>query len=122
MTARASGAFASLPTSQPSAIGDRPTMVVRLVIRIGRSRVRPARTTASLQRQAVAAQLVRVLDRSTPFDTTMPTIMMMPMNDVVDSVVWVRKSARMTPISPMGTENMMMNGSFSDGTATPCTM
>ena len=52
--------------------------------------------------------------RSTPFETTIPTIMMMPMKDVVDSVVRVRNSARMTPMSPMGTENMMMNGSFSE--------
>ncbi len=44
----------------------------------------------------------------------MPTIMMIPMNDVTLSVVLVRNSAQMTPIMPSGTENMMMNGSRSD--------
>ena len=55
----------------------------------------------------------------TPFDTTMPTIMMIPMKDVTFSVVRVRKSAQMTPIIPSGTENMMMKGSRSDGTGRP---
>ena len=44
----------------------------------------------------------------------MPTIMMMPMNDVTLSVVFVRNSAQMTPIMPSGTENMMTKGSSSE--------
>ena len=51
---------------------------------------------------------------STPFETTMPTIMMMPMKDVVVRVVRVRNRAQMTPIMPSGTENMMMKGSRSE--------
>jgi len=55
-------------------------------------------------------------------DTTMPTIMMMPMKDVTLSVVRVRKSAQMTPIIPSGTENMMMNGSRSERNCEAMTM
>ena len=57
-------------------------MVVRLVMRIGRSRVRPARTTASPgRRPRRRSSFVYSISR-TPFDTTIPTIMMMPMKDV----------------------------------------
>jgi hypothetical protein len=41
---------------------------------------------------------------------------------VVESVVRVRKSARITPISPIGTENMMMKGSLSDRNCEAMTM
>jgi hypothetical protein len=112
MTARASGAFASPPTSQPSAIGRRPKTVARLVIRIGRSRVRPARTTASPSGSPRRLSSLVYSTRSTPFETTIPTIMMMPMNEVVERVVRVTNRARMTPMRPIGTENMMMNGSL----------
>src|SRR5207245_2021268 len=47
MTAIASGWFASVPTPKASAIGRRPTTVVRTVIKIGRRRIRPARGTAT---------------------------------------------------------------------------
>ncbi len=40
--------------------------------------------------------------------------MMMPIIDVVDRVVSVRKRIRITPGNPIGTENMMMKGSISD--------
>ena len=44
----------------------------------------------------------------------MPSIMMTPIMEVVESVVSVRNNIRMTPGKPIGTENMMMNGSTSD--------
>jgi hypothetical protein len=44
-------------------------------------------------------------------DTTIPTIAMIPMKDSMLSVVPVRSSVQTTPISPIGTENMMMKGS-----------
>ena len=63
MTARASGRLVSLPSPMPSAIGIRPTMVAMVVIRIGRSRVRPASMVASMQRLAARAQHVREVDQ-----------------------------------------------------------
>ena len=45
--ARARGACASAPSPMPSARGSSPRMVVRVVMRIGRSRRRPASATAS---------------------------------------------------------------------------
>ena len=47
MTTRASGTCSSLPSPMPSDIGTRPSAVAIDVIRIGRSRVRPASSTAS---------------------------------------------------------------------------
>ena len=52
---------------------------------------------------------------STPFDTTMPTIMMIPMK-LFTLRAWcpVRYSARNTPVTPSGTLNMITSGSISD--------
>ena len=52
----------------------------------------------------------------------MPTIMMIPMKDVVDRVVLVTYSAQNTPINPMGTENMITKGSMSDRNCEASTM
>ena len=64
MTTRASGTCSSLPSPMPSDIGTRPSMVAIDVIRIGRSRVRPASLHRLAQRQPVApAQHVGVVDQ-----------------------------------------------------------
>ena len=47
MMARANGAYCSLPASSAIAIGIRPRIVAREVMRIGRKRTRHARATAS---------------------------------------------------------------------------
>jgi hypothetical protein len=114
ITAMASGWFASVPTPKASAMGRRPTTVVSVVMRIGRSRIRPARGTATCSGSPWRRRSLMYSTSRTPFDTTMPTIMMMPMNDVVESVVLVRYSAQKTPMSPMGTENMIVKGSLSE--------
>jgi len=47
ITARASGMFVSAPSPKPTAIGIMAMIVASAVMRIGRSRIRPARRTAS---------------------------------------------------------------------------
>jgi len=49
-----------------------------------------------------------------PFETTTPTIVITPMKEMIDSVVWVSSSIQMTPMIPNGTVNMITNGSTSD--------
>ena len=100
----------------------RPTTVQRLVIRMGRSRVRPPWMTASRTPSPWRRSSFMYSTSRTPFETTMPTIMMIPMKDVTFSVVRVRKSDQMTPIIPSGTENMMMKGSRSERNCEAMTM
>ena len=81
---------------------------------IGRIRMRDASTTA---RRSGAPSRRRWFAKSTrrmELDTTMPTMTIVPMNDSMLSVVPVASSTATTPISPMGTENMMMKGSRKD--------
>ena len=114
MTARASGMLVSLPSPMPSAMGSRPAMVAMVVMRMGRSRVFPACTVASTSGCPRSRRTRAKSTSSTPFDTTMPTIMMMPMKLFTLSVVPVSQSAMNTPLTPSGTENMMTSGSSSD--------
>ncbi len=114
MTDRASGRFVSLPSPMPSAMGASPTMVAIVVIRIGRSRVRPAATVASMRDWPRARSTFAKSTRSTPLETTMPTIMMMPMALLTLSVVPVAQSMTNTPVTPSGTVNMMTSGSSRD--------
>ena len=51
---------------------------------------------------------------STPFETTMPTIMMMPMKLFTLRLVPVTNSITNTPPTPSGTLNMMTSGSTSE--------
>ncbi len=71
-------------------MGRRPTTVANTVMRIGRSRTRPARGTASASGIPCRRSSLMYSTSSTPFETTMPTIMMIPMNEVLESVVSVR--------------------------------
>src|SRR6266849_5166649 len=114
MTARASGRFVSLPSPMPSAIGTRPTMVAMVVMRIGRSRVRPASTVASIRSLPRSRSTLAKSTSRTPFETTMPTIMMIPMKLFTESVVPVSQSMRNTPEMPSGTLNMITKGSSSE--------
>ena len=50
----------------------------------------------------------------TPFETTIPTIMMMPIALLTLIVVFVAASIANTPLTPSGTLNMMTSGSSSD--------
>ena len=116
MTARASGRFVSLPSPMPERHRHAgPTIVAIVVIRIGRSRVRPASIVASISGLPRARSTLAKSTSSTPFDTTMPTIMMMPMK-----LFTLQRRARQprastnTPVTPSGTLNMMTSGSSSD--------
>ena len=62
-------------------------MVAMVVIRIGRRRVRPASTVASRSGLPARRSTLAKSTSSTPFETTMPTIMMMPMKLLTESVV-----------------------------------
>ena len=114
ITARASGRLVSLPSPIPSAIGIKPTIVATVVIRIGRRRVRPASMVASSSGLPRPRSTLAKSTSSTPFDTTMPTIMMMPMKLFTLRVVPVSHSARNTPVTPSGTLNMITRGSIND--------
>jgi len=46
--------------------------------------------------------------------TTIPTIVITPMKDMIDRVTWVSSNIQTTPISPSGTVNMITKGSTSD--------
>jgi len=123
ITARASGRFVSLPSPMPSAMGTRPTMVAMVVMRMGRSRVRPARTTAeTMSRPSRSRSTLAKSTSSTPLETTIPTIMMIPMKLLTESVVPVTQSMRKTPETPSGTLNMITSGSSSERNCEASTM
>ena len=63
ITAMAMGAFDSEPSPSPIAMGMRPRIVQRVVMRMGRSLVRPPSTTASSIPRPRRAQPVRVVDQ-----------------------------------------------------------
>ena len=64
MTARPSGAFASLPRARPSAIGTRAKKAARAVITTGRTRIDAALRIASVGRQALLhAQVLGEVDQ-----------------------------------------------------------
>ena len=94
--------------------GTSPSTVAMVVIRIGRSRVRPASIVASMIEMPRARSTLAKSTRSTPLDTTIPTIMMIPMKLLTESLVPETYSIRNTPEMPRGTLNMMTSGSTSD--------
>ena len=90
-------------------------MVAMVVIRIGRRRVRPASIVASMSGLPRRRSTLAKSTSSTPFETTMPTIMMMPMKLFTLSVVLRDVEHQRTRREmPSGTLNMMTSGSSSD--------
>ena len=109
--ALARGAEASEPSPSFIAIGIRPATVASAVIRIGRILILADSSAACLnscpwRRRSLAKSTSKI-----EFETTIPTITMIPMNDSMFSVVPVNHSVQMTPINPIGTANMMISGS-----------
>src|SRR5713101_2161748 len=93
------------------AIGIKPRIVASEVIKMGRSRKRDATETASRSgfpswRMRLANSTIKML-----FDTTIPTIITTPINDITFSVVPVANRNSSTPASPGGIASKMMNGS-----------
>ena len=87
ITARASGAFCSLPSSNPSDIGIIPAIMAQPVMMIGRSRplaaVMAARSAGMpSSRRWRSAKLTSMI----AFETATPTAMIAPMNDSMFSV------------------------------------
>ena len=111
---RASGAYCSLPASSARAIGIMPRIVAKEVIKTGRKRTRQAVATASsmgmpsLLRDRVNSTM-RML-----FETTIPVIMMTPINDITLTVVCVTSKNRMTPVMPGGIASRMIRGSMNE--------
>ncbi len=114
MIARASGAYCSLPASIPSAIGIMPSSVASDVIRIGRRRILHASTVASSRgrpwlRKIFVKSTMRML-----LETTMPVIMIVPINDMMLSVLPVRRRISTTPARPGGIAIRMIKGSMNE--------
>ena len=97
-------------------------MVAIVVIKIGRSRVLPASTVASISGCPRLRSTLAKSTSSTPLLTTMPTIMITPMKLFTDRVVPVRYSASTTPARPSGTLHMITSGSSSDLNCAASTM
>ena len=81
ITAIANGCCICAPGPKPSANGRRPKLVVRLVIRIGLKRTRPAVTKASCSGIPCSRNWPIYSMRMIPFFTSKPTTMIAPIND-----------------------------------------
>jgi hypothetical protein len=105
ITTRAMGAWTSPPSPWPSAIGIIASTVVSVVMRIGRSRVRPACSTACRRgRPSRRRRRFMESNRTMALLTTMPASMITPMKAWILKVVLERKSISTTPIAATGTE------------------
>ncbi len=104
----------SAPSPKPSAIGVSARTVVRVVIRIGRSRIRPPATIASVF--AIPSRRSRLMQSTSTiaFFTTMPASMITPMSTMTLTVEPENTSAQTTPIAPSGIVNRIRNGCRSD--------
>src|SRR5208282_4702116 len=114
MMARANGAYASLPVPSFMAIGSNPTTVAKEVTRMGRNWLRHARETASRNgRLSSRSRLVNSTMRML-LDTTIPTTITTPINDITLRVVPVTNSISNTPVNPVGTASKINSGSVND--------
>ena len=93
MTAIASGCCICAPGPMPRARGTSPRIVHRLVMRIGRNRVRPARIRASCSGIPSARSWPMYSIRMISFFTSRPISRIAPMNDETFSGVPVIQSA-----------------------------
>ena len=94
----------------PSASGNMPAIIAAVVMRMGRRRVCPASTMASLR---AMPSRVRRWTKSTSrmeFFVTNPISMMMPMIENRFSVLPHSNNARNTPTSDRGSAVMMVMG------------
>ena len=108
------GARISAPCPRARAKGSIPNIMARVVIKIGRSLVRPAAIRAS--RRSIPRER-RVFVKSTSrmaFFVTKPMSMMSPMRDIMLTVSRVSKSIPAMPTIESGRENMMARGSMKD--------
>ena len=114
MTVIAIGPRISAPSPSPSAIGASARIVVRVVIRIGRSRISPAATMASTF--AIPSRRSRLMQSTSTmaFLTTMPASMTTPMSTMTLIVDPESRSAQTTPIAPSGIVKRIRNGCISD--------
>ena len=114
MTARPSGATCWPPSPSASAIGTMPAIMAQLVIKIGRSRARPASTPASpAAAPSVRCRSANVTSRIA-LATATPMAMIAPMNDWMLSVVRVASSISATPATTAGIVVSTMSACRSD--------
>ena len=111
MTAIASGCCICAPGPSPIASGTRPRMVQRLVIRIGRNRVRPALSKASWSGIPWSRNWPMYSIKMIPFFTSRPISRMAPMNDETFSGVPVTQRAKSALASDTGWARKMRIGS-----------
>ena len=97
-----------------AAIGINPNSVASDVINTGRKRTRQANETASRSgRPSARSRLVNSTMRML-LETTMPTIITTPINDMTLSVVPVANRMISTPVKPVGTASKINSGSRND--------
>ena len=96
-----------------------PRIIAIAVIRMGRSRVRPASTTASSADRFWRTRMsLAKLTTRMEFDTEMPTDMIAPISDSTLMLVPVSASIHRMPIRAPGTAIMMISGSTQDWNST----
>ena len=110
ITARAIGARISAPAPIANASGSMPKIIASVVITIGRRRVEPALTSASLrERPSRRAWFAKSTSRIA-FLVTSPISMISPIMLMMFRLSPVASSASATPTSDSGSESMIANG------------
>jgi hypothetical protein len=114
ITVIAIGARTSAPSPIPSAIGSSPSMVVSLVIRMGRRRILPASMMASrFDRPRSRAWLTASIS-TIDWLTTIPASMMSPMYATTLTVVPVIHNAQTAPMIASGMVSRITKGCIRD--------
>ena len=96
----------------PIAIGNKPTNIAPAVIRTGRSRVPPAAIAASIALHPVLSRCSRAkVTSKIEFAEATPTLIMAPISDGIENVVWVMNRLAMMPQNASGNAARTTNGS-----------
>ena len=110
ITHTAMGARVSPPSEKARAIGSMPNTVAAAVIRIGRSRTRPASTSASSSFEPAARSALAKSTSKIAALVTSPISMMMPMKLKMLRVMPETQMPPKAPITESGSETMMTKG------------
>ena len=110
ITAMAMGARNSPPESQPIAAGSMPAIMAMVVMTMGRARLRPASTMASVRPVPRCIDSMAKSTSMMAFLVTMPISIRMPIT-TGRLIGWpVTASATMAPPMDSGSENRMVTG------------
>ena len=111
MIARPMGACCSAPSPRPSASGSMPKIIAVVVMRIGRSRIWPAASSASSRLMPRRCPWFAKSTSNIAFLVTRPIRKTRPIIEKMLSVVPVKRSASITPTIESGSDAIMASGS-----------